>query len=66
MRPATSARFDTYYKIQCWEHRSLTWKDIQRAHATVDDAVAAAPAGERDVDWRIMEVAESGRQPLPA
>ena len=64
MRDSASARFDTYYKIQRWEARSFAWKDVQRSHATVDDAVAAAPAGVRDADWRVMEITQSHRRPV--
>lgn len=66
MRSAASVRFDAYYKIQLWEARSLAWKDVQRSHASIDAALVAAPRGERDRDWRIMEITPQGRQPLPA
>lgn len=65
MRTTSSVRFTAYYKVQRWEARSLAWKDVQRSFATVEEAVASAPAGERDVDWRVMEITESGRHPLP-
>jgi hypothetical protein len=66
MRNHDSVRFATYYKIQRWEAHSLAWKDVQRAHDTVGEAVAAAPRGMRDTDWRIMEITPSGRRPLSA
>jgi hypothetical protein len=65
MRESSSVKFETYYKIQRWEARSLAWKDIQRSYSSVDDAEESAPAGERDTDWRIMEITETGRHPLP-
>jgi hypothetical protein len=58
------ARITTYYKIQRWEARSFAWKDVQRAHSSTDAAVAAAPAGERGVAWRIMEISDAGRRPV--
>jgi len=58
-RRGGSARFATYYKIQTWEARSLTWKDIQRSYDTAEQAWADAPEGAR-----LMEVSEGGRRPL--
>jgi hypothetical protein len=57
-RRADSCRFDTYFKVQCYDTRSLTWRDIQKQHPTPEDAIAAFPAGER---CRVMEVTEKGR-----
>jgi len=65
MRSASSVRFADYYKIQVWQARSLAWLDIQRAYPSVASAIAAAPSGQRDRDWRIMLVTSSGRRPLP-
>lgn len=65
-RSRGSVRFDPYFKIQRWEARSFAWVDIQRAHASLEEAISAAGSGERDVDWRIMLVDESGRRPVAA
>lgn len=66
MRSSSSVRFQTYFKIQRWEARSLAWKDIQRAFDSIDEALASAPKGERDRDWRIMSISEAGRSPVMA
>lgn len=65
-RSRGSVRFDDYFKVQRWEPRSVAWIDIQRAHDTLEAAIAAAGPGERDRDWRIMLVTQDGRRPLPA
>jgi hypothetical protein len=62
----TTARRATYFKIQQWEARSIAWKDVQRSYETLGEAVAAAPAGTRDVDWRVMTIDGSKRRPVPA
>jgi hypothetical protein len=61
MRTKGSARFAPYYKVQRWEARTLSWRDIQRSYPTVAAARAAFPPGER---CRVMEVSEQGRRPL--
>jgi hypothetical protein len=66
MAPTPSTRKATYYKIQQWEARSFAWKDVQRSYKTISEAIAAAPSGERDVAWRIMEISATGRSPLNA
>ena len=58
-RRGGSARFATYYKIQTWEERSLTWKDIQRSFDTEEAAWEQAPEGAR-----LMEVSMAGRRPI--
>jgi hypothetical protein len=37
-RQADSARFSTYYKVQWYDPNSLCWFDIQKQHATPEDA----------------------------
>jgi hypothetical protein len=54
-RRAGSTRFAPYYKVQTWDARGLTWRDVQRQHA-------AFPAGQR---CRLVEVTMHGRRPLP-
>jgi hypothetical protein len=58
-RRAGTARFATYWKIQRWEARSLTWKDVQRTYDSEAAAWAAAPEGAR-----LMEVSMAGRRPV--
>jgi hypothetical protein len=62
MRTKGSARFAPYYKVQRWEERTLSWRDVQRSHPTPEAARAAYPPGAR---CRVMEVTEQGRRPLP-
>ena len=40
----------------------MAWQDVQKQFATVDDAKAQFIAGKK---YRIMEVTEKGRKPLP-
>ena len=40
---------------------SLCWFDIQKQHATREDAIAAFPV---DKQCRVMEVTPQGRRPL--
>lgn len=61
-RTAGSVRFQTYYKLQWFDEISLAWRDIQKAHATVEDAEQAMKGNRK---WRIMEITPSGRHPLP-
>ena len=61
MRTKGSCRFAAYYKVQFYEGRSLTWKDVQKSHATKKEARAAFIAGKK---CRVMEVTEKGRNPL--
>jgi len=56
-----SVRFDPYWKVQVWEDRSLTWKDVQKAHPSPEQAWAAAPAGQT---VRLMHVYPGGRAPV--
>lgn len=58
-RRGGSARFATYYKIQLWEARSLTWKDVQQSFDTAELAWEQAPEGAR-----LMEVSMTGRRPV--
>ena len=60
-RRADSARFSTYYKVQWYDPTSLCWFDIQKQHATREDAIAAFPV---DKQCRVMEVTPQGRRPL--
>ena len=62
MRTRGSVRFAPYYKVQVWKAVSLTWQDVQRQHATREDAEAGFPAGQR---CRVVEVTPHGRTPLP-
>lgn len=61
MRTKDSCRFADYYKAQVWQTRSLTWRDIQKAHPTEAGARATFPAGEK---CRVMRVTEKGRQAI--
>lgn len=60
MRTRGSVRFDTYYKVQYYDHTSLCWRDIQRAHPTAD-AAAASYDGTRSDTWRTVTIATTGR-----
>jgi len=61
MRHKGSARFESYFKVQVWEPRSLAWRDVQRSFGSAAEARSAFPAGE---ECRVMEVSESGRRPV--
>ena len=50
-----------YYKVQWWDAISLTWRDVQKAHATIGDAQAAFMPGRT---CRVMQINERGRHPL--
>jgi len=56
-----SARFDPYYKVQTYDPRSMTWRDVQRSHPTAQSAADAFPPGER---CRVMLVTMDGRRPV--
>ena len=62
MRTPGSVRFATYYKIQWWDEISLAWRDIQKAHDSIESAQSAMRPGRQ---WRIMEITQDGRRPLP-
>lgn len=62
MRTKGSCRFAAYYKVQFMNDRTLCWQDVQKQHATPDDARKAFIKGKT---CRIMEVDEKGRRPLP-
>ena len=62
MRTKGSARLETYYKVQEYDSRSAAWIDVQKAHATLEAALAAYRLGVR---CRVIEVTERGRRPLP-
>lgn len=66
-RTAGSVRFDPYYKIQTYDPRSLTWRDVQRSYPSAADAVAAFRRDHTDpsIRVRVMEVTEAGRAPVP-
>lgn len=61
MRTNGSCRFATYYKVQVWQPISLAWKDLQKAFGSIEEAVAAMPAGSKA---RVMEISEKGRFPV--
>ena len=61
MRRRGSARFETYYKVQWRDDISLTWRDVQRAYASIAEAEAAFPPGRA---CRVMEISMQGRQVL--
>jgi hypothetical protein len=50
----------TYYKAQRWDERSLSWRDIQRAFASPEEARASFGA---EGSWRVMEITPRGRAP---
>ena len=56
-------RFDEYFKIQWYDEVSLCWRDIQKAHETMEQAREAMTPGRK---WRIMVVTPWGRYPLSA
>lgn len=58
-----SVRFDPYHKIQWYDVRSMTWRDVQKHYDTADEAIAAFPADKR---CRVMFITEHGRYPLPS
>jgi hypothetical protein len=62
VRTKGSCRFETYHKVQWFDERSLTWRDVHRAYATVAEAQAAFVPGKR---CRVMVITETGRSPLP-
>ena len=62
MRTRGSARFAPYYKVQEYDPRSAVWVDVQKAHATLEAALAAYRLGVR---CRVIEVTERSRRPLP-
>lgn len=57
-----SARFDPYHKVQWYDPRSMSWRDVQRHHDTADEARAAFIDDKR---CRVMFITEHGRYPLP-
>jgi len=66
-RRAGSVRFDPYLKVQWYEERSLSWRDVQRSLPDDEAAVrllapTIVPPGSR---WRLMRVTPEGRSPLP-
>ena len=70
MRTTGSVRFTPYFKIQYFDAVSLAWKDVQRSYATeqaardaIDFAMMEPLRFEKG--WRIMNVTEQGRYPLP-
>lgn len=56
-----SVTFDPYWKVQYWDARALTWRDVQHRHATPAAGRAAYLPGQR---CRLMEVTVRGRAPL--
>ncbi len=62
MRTKGSCRFADYFKVQVWQARSFSWKDVQQSFPSEAEARASFPSGER---CRIMRVTEKGREPLP-
>lgn len=65
-RTVGSVRFDPYWKVQTWEARSLSWKDIQLAHHDLESAwrIADVEATRTGKTTRLMEITPSGRTPL--
>lgn len=61
MRTKGSSRFDDYFKVQTWDGRAMCWRDIQKAHPTIEAAVATYPVGEK---CRVMRITEKGRAPI--
>ena len=62
-RQRGSVRFDPYYKVQVWDARALTWRDVQQRHDTPQAARLAYLPGQT---CRTMEITPQGRRPLPA
>ena len=60
-RVAGSVRFDEYFKVQWYDETTLAWRDIQKAHESVELAESAFIAGKT---CRVMVVTEKGRYPL--
>lgn len=66
-RQAGSVRFDPYWKVQWYDERSLTWRDVQKAHQTITDAWDAADdftEGADGATTRLMEITMGGRHPI--
>jgi hypothetical protein len=61
MRTKGSCRFTAYYKVQFFDDKNLTWKDVQKAHPSEKDARANFISGKT---CRVMEVSEAGRRIL--
>lgn len=61
-RRTGTVRFAAYWKVQRWEERSLTWKDVQQAHDT--EAAAWAAADKLPGQTRLMRIAPEGRAPV--
>jgi hypothetical protein len=54
-------RRQTYWKIQTWDAKLMTWRDVQVAYDAAEDAEAARPAGRS----RLIEVTPRHRGPVP-
>lgn len=62
MRTKGSCVFSTYYKVQFYDTKWMAWKDVQQAHSTIEDALAAFIPS---LKCRVMEIDQRGRRPLP-
>lgn len=61
MRKHGSVRFDPYYKVQWFDPRSITWRDVQKAYPTPEAAQAAFLTEKK---CRVMHITMKGRSPL--
>jgi len=48
-----------YYKIQQFNKISMSWVDIQKTYATIDEAIQAGTSSHK---WRIMQINGKDRQ----
>lgn len=56
-------RRETYYKVQVFEDRSQSWRDLRGVFETVESARAAA--AQRKDTARVMVIDGDARYPLP-
>lgn len=62
-RPRRHHRRETYYKVQVFEQRSQSWRDVRGVFDTVEAARGAV--AERKEMARIMVIEGGARYPLP-
>ena len=61
-RQRGSVRFDPYYKVQWYDGTVMAWRDVQRQHDSLANAVAGFVPGRT---CRVMEITMHGRHPVP-
>jgi hypothetical protein len=60
-RTRGSVRFAPYYKLQWFDPRTLSWRDVPRAFPSAGEALAYT-GPDRTVQRRVMEVTPEGRR----